>query len=173
MKSLYTETFQEFLNNNENNETWNTFKNRLISEFPAFQFGNVTLSLYSILEKKFIYREIGRETEDLFVNSLDKKLDEVVIKYSHKVKLFLENADDLMTFKFDVSDTEKYTDYLNPTTADTENLNVDSVSKREHVYERFLAPLSSRPDLIDKIQGITSIYYKAVNEFEDCFMGCF
>lgn len=173
MKSLYTETFQEFLANNENNDTWNTLKNRLISEFPAFQFGNLTLSLYSILEKKFIYREIGRETEDLFVNSLDKKLDEVIIKYSHKVKIFLENADDLMTFKVRASAEDKYTDYNNPSVAVTENLNVDSVSKTEREYDRFIAPMTSRPDLMDKIQGITSIYYKAVNEFEVCFMGCF
>ena len=176
MQALYTKTFSDFLTNNENNAEWQALISRLTTSFPSFVFGHGTgasLQFVDILIRKYKFREIGRETEELFFNTFDKKVDEVLIKFESKVNAFLENESVLMQFKVEVSDNVKYTDYLNPSVATTENLNVNSVEQRERTFNRFIAPMTSRPDLLKKIQDLQSIYYKAVEAFEPCFMGCF
>ena len=174
MQSLYTETLQEFLTNNEDNTEWTTFKQRMIDNFPSFVIDETNnLSFYDLFVRRFIFREIGRETEELFYNSLVKKFDEITIKYIDKVKLYTENVSGLMTFKIGLKEEEEYFDYLNPSTAVTANLNVDTAFRRTRDYERFLSPMTDKVSLLAKLIDLKSIYMEALTEFETCFMGCF
>lgn len=175
MIALYTETFKEFIDNNAENADWVALVEKMNTSFPPYvkSYDSGEISFYDILLNKFKFREIGRETEELFFNSFSKKFDEVLIKYENKISCFFDNRDELAESKISMSDDEKNLDYNNPSTAVVENLNVQYVTKRERTYNRILAPMTSRPDLIKKIQELESIYYIAVNEFESCFMGCF
>lgn len=182
MKALYTETFKEFLENNASNDELLALIYKIENNFPGFVFtlkGDddetiVSLvSFFDILKSKFEFREIGYETEDLFFASLNRKADEVIIKYKDKVKMVSDKFPDLLSHKMAMNEEENYYEYMNPSVASTANLNVNSAFKRVRDHQRIIGIATDDVDLLVKFQEIKSIYYEAVEKFEPCFMGCF
>lgn len=178
MKALYTETFKEFLENNASNPELLALIYKIENNFPGFIFNLIdenetTISFFNILKSKFEFREIGYETEDLFFASLNRKTDEVIIKYKEKVEMVINKFPALLSHKMDMNEVENYYEYMNPSVASTANLNVNSAFKRERDHQRIIGIATDEVDLLVKFQEIKSIYYEAVEKFEPCFMGCF
>jgi len=132
MISQYTETLEELLANlhygEVSQDTSLTAILTLMSKFPNFVFGtDINLSMKDLFIEKYDIREIGAETETLFLHYWREKTNELLIKYVPKIKMWLDNFNDLFKFtvKLDLEDTKKYSDgrqntyYLNPISAST------------------------------------------------------
>ena len=97
----FTETFEEFLNNKSGN--WLVNK---LADIPSFKFKDeelnidYTLLFSNLIKNKYLLREIGAETEEMFEYYFDRKIDEIKIKYVPKVSMWINNFNDL--FKFTV-----------------------------------------------------------------------
>ena len=158
MLAIYTETLEELLANKgygtESQDQSLTDVIAVMNKFPDFVFGqNIRLSMLNLFLEKYDIREIGSETEELFLHFWKERANELVIKYVPKMTMWLNNFNDL--FKFTVQLTindsannsksgtrqnanhfvddnqSQNTYYLNPANASTPNLKVDDVDKNE------------------------------------------
>lgn len=119
MKALYTETFSDFLERNEDSEVWQAIIQKF-AKFPAFNLQALNFDMYSLFRHKYDIREIGAETESLFTHFIEEKLNESLIEYAPKINLYVSNFAKLMDRKLTL--TESHTDerVLDRTVADTE-----------------------------------------------------
>lgn len=119
MKALYTETFSDFLDRNEDSEIWQAIIQKF-AKFPAFNLQALNFDMYSLFRHKYDIREIGAETESLFTHFIEEKLNESLIEYAPKINLYVSNFAKLMDRKLTL--TESHTDerVLDRTVADTE-----------------------------------------------------
>ena len=178
MKALYTETFQEFLEHNENDVDLNALIFKLENNFPKITMQTdseteTAFSLFDIIRTKYNFREIGSETEGMFFNSLRRKVDEVIITYRTKVTVILSKFPQLLNRKVELNETENYFEYLNPSVANPANLNVNNSFKRERAHDRITGVITNDVVLLEQFQNLKSIYYEVVEQFEPCFMGIF
>ena len=132
MSELYTETLEDLLKNKgyglaSQDATLTEILN-LMGKFPKFVFGqNIELNFTTLFIQKFDIREIGAETEELFLHFWREKTNELLIKYVPKITMWLENFNKLFEFKVRLSTEENQnysngsqdTYYLNPVTANT------------------------------------------------------
>ena len=132
MISNFTETLQELLNHKNYGEASQdaslTEILGLMDKFPNFVFGeNLNLSMKQLFLDKYDIREIGAETEELFMHYWKEHTQRLLIKYVPKIKMWIDNFKDLFKFtvKLDLDWDEKYSNgsqntyYLNPITANT------------------------------------------------------
>ena len=119
MKALYTDTFSDFLNRNEDSEVWQAIIQKF-AKFPAFNLQALNFDMYSLFRHKYDIREIGAETESLFTHFIEEKLNESLIEYAPKINLYVSNFAKLMDRKLTL--TESHTDKRvhDRTVADTE-----------------------------------------------------
>ena len=163
MESLYTETLQELLENQgygtENQSQSLTEILNLMDKFPDFVFGvNITLSMKALFLDKYDIREIGAETEQLFMHYWREKTQELIIDYVPKIDMWLNHFKDLFKFtvkleleenieksKTENTDTSivinddtlrKSTYYLNPVNANTSTLRPQEVSETNNENDR-------------------------------------
>lgn len=113
----------------------------LMNKFPNFVFGTeINLSMKDLFIKKYDIREIGAETEELFLHYWREKTNELLIKYVPKIKMWLDNFNDLFKFtvKLTIEDTQEFSNgtqntyYLNPVSANTgveKTVVVDEINK--------------------------------------------
>ena len=195
MIANYTETLETLLENKhygeESQDPSLTEIIGLMEEFPAFVFGeNIELDMLDLFIKKYDIREIGSETEELFLHFWREKTNELLMKYAPKMQKWLENFDDL--FKFTVklesdvrennSSNNKNTYYLNPASSATENLKVQDVdtsngtnSRGMHTERDVLQSVwgKTRADIMEKILNLKNIFNDCLAEFDTIFMGVF
>ena len=132
MVSKFTETLQELLvHKNYGEASEDAFLTEilgLMDKFPNFVFGeNLNLSMKQLFLDKYDIREIGAETEELFMHYWREHTQRLLIKYVPKIKMWIDNFKDLFKFtvKLDLDWDEKYSNgsqntyYLNPITANT------------------------------------------------------
>lgn len=131
--ALYTETLEELLENKGygtvSQDAVLTEILGLMEKIPAFVFGeDISLNFTSLFMEKYDIREIGSETEELFLHYWREKTNEILIAYVPKIQMWLDNFNDLFKFKvtLDIADNQNYSNgrqdtyYLNPVTANTE-----------------------------------------------------
>lgn len=131
--SLYTETFQDFLENRGygtvSQDTSLTEVLNLMAKFPNFVFGDeIDLNFTELFIEKYDIREIGAETEELFLHFWRERTNELIIKYVPKIHMWLENFNKLFEFKvrLEILEDQQFssgsqnTYYLNPVSANTE-----------------------------------------------------
>ena len=195
MLAVYTETLETLLKNKNFGEPSQdgslTECLDLMGKFPNFVFGeNINLSILTMFLEKYDVREIGAETEELFLHFWREKCNELLMKYAPKMQKWLENFDDL--FKFTVTlkrkDTEttgtlnQNTYYLNPANSNTQNLKVQDVDKSDGSIEKEINSErdvlqsvwgKTRADIMDKILNLKDIFNDCLLEFEPLFMGLF
>ena len=195
MLAVYTETLETLLKNKNFGEPSQdgslTECLDLMGKFPNFVFGdNINLSILTMFLEKYDVREIGAETEELFLHFWREKCNELLMKYAPKMQKWLENFDDL--FKFTVTlkrkDTEttgtsnQNTYYLNPANSNTQNLKVQDVDKSDGNIEKELNSErdvlqsvwgKTRADIMEKILNLKDIFNDCLLEFEPLFMGLF
>ena len=122
IKALYTETLEEFLERNEEGEVWQALVQKF-NKFPAFNLSALNFNFYDLFKDKYEIREIGAETESLFVHFVKDTLNETLIAYVPKIDLYLANFSKLMDRK--ISLTQNYVDerVMDRTIAGTEDDN--------------------------------------------------
>lgn len=195
----YTETLETLLKNKhygEGNEDPSlTEILDLMFKFPNFEFltdddRDIEFRMIDLFIQKYDIREIGAETEEMFLHFWREKTNELLMKYAPKMQKWKENFDDL--FKFTVKlerdetiadyDNNKNTYYLNPVSSATENLKVQDVDKSEntsgssvHSERDVLQSVwgKTRADIMEKILNLKDIFNDCLSEYETIFMGVF
>ena len=84
MESLYTETLEDLLENlGYGTENENPFLSSCLEKmdlFPRFVFGeNISISMKELFLEKYDIREIGAETEQLFLHFWNERTNELLI----------------------------------------------------------------------------------------------
>lgn len=193
MLALYTETLETLLKNKhygeESEDSSLSEILALMDKFPNFVFGdNISFSIKTLFLQRYDIREIGAETEEMFLHFWREKTNELLMKYAPKMQKWLENFDDL--FKFTVklerderensNDNSENTYYLNPVSTTTTNLKVQDVDKSQNSYSKgfhserdVLQSVwgKTRADIMEKILSLKDIFNDCLAEFETIFMG--
>lgn len=195
MIGLYTESLKTLLENKNYGEvsqdTSLTEILNLMDKFPIFVFGeDLTLSIKQMFMDRFDIREIGSETEELFMHFWKEKTNELLVKYAPKMKTWLDNFNDLFKFTVnlktddtqDFGENNKNTYYLNPVNNNTERLKVTDVDKSERggqnhrvVTRDVLQTVwgKTRADIMNKIFDVKDIFNDCIYEYESIFMGVY
>lgn len=195
MLALYTETLETLLKNKhygeESQDSSLTEVLDLMSKFPNFVFGeNINFSMKDLFIQKYDIREIGAETEELFIHFWRERTNELIMKYAPKMQKWLDNFDDLFKFTVKLSkkqtregtDNNKNTYYLNPVNAITENLKIQDVDKSDSGFEHEINEErdvlqsvwgKTRADIMEKILDLKNIFNDCLEEFETLFMGVY
>ena len=195
MIAVYTETLETLLKNKHYGEVSQDASLTeilvLMDKFPDFIFGDdIEFSMKTLFLQKYDIREIGAETEEMFLHFWREKTNELLMKYAPKMQKWLENFDDL--FKFTVkleldtrensSNNNKNTYYLNPVNSSTTNLKVQDVDNSEggnsrgiHTERDVLQSVwgKTRADIMEKILNLKDIFNDCLSEYEVIFMGVF
>ncbi len=196
LPGIYTETLAQLLINKgfetESQDSVLTSIINLMLKFPEFKFTvdeddndkNLNFSMINLFLDKFDIREIGAETEELFLHYWKETTNELLIKYVPKIQMWLKNFNDL--FKFTVQLTATHTDnssndnlyYLNPVSTTGTNLKVQdkttntenrTITNTRDVLQSVWG--KTRADIMEKILNLKDIYNDCLNEFETLFMG--
>lgn len=193
MKFIETEKFSKLLENKgygtaEQSADLTEILN-LLAKFPNFVFGdNIDFNFTTLFINRYDIREIGAETEDLFMHFWRERAQELIVKYVPKIKMWLDNFNDLFKFtvRLSLDDTKTYGDntentyYLNPANQSTTNLKIQDVDKSDNsgnhhrVINRDVLQTvwgKTRADILKKIFELEDIYNSALNEFNTIFMG--
>lgn len=181
MISNYTETLNEFIT-----QGGNVHKDKF-DLLPTFTVGNQTYNMYDLFITRYGLREIGAETEELFSEYLSIKLDEINIKYTNKINLYVDNFNNLMKRSVELERHANTTygkqiqdeDYLNPITTNnaklqnfTKEIN-SGADKLDENYQQVYSYFKSNPEIMKQAMEIENIYYKALDEFNILFMGVY
>lgn len=104
MKALYTETLEDFLERNEDSEVWQALIAKF-AKFPIFNLQALNFDFYTLFVDKYEIREIGAETESLFVHFIKDTLNETLIAYAPKINLYLTNFNNLLDRKIELANS--------------------------------------------------------------------
>ena len=190
---MFTESLEKLLENQgygtEEQSSALTEILTLMGKFPAFVFGeNIDLNFTTLFIQRFDIREIGCETEELFMHFWREKCNELLMKYAPKMQKWLDNFDDLFKFTVklerddtnNISNNNQNTYYLNPVNSTTTNLKVSDVDKSEggrssafHSERDVLQSVwgKTRADIMEKILNLKDIFNDCLDEFEMIFIG--
>lgn len=206
MLALFTETLETLLKNKnygeESEDSSLTEVLELLRQFPDFDFQSDSVHIEFTMETLFMQaydiREIGAETEELFIHNWREKTNDLLMKWVPRIKMWIDNFNDL--FKFTVklqlsenrnssdsgsdSNTNKY--FLNPASASTENLKVQDVDTSNSSNSRsgsmsrgmsrdVLQTVwgKTRAMILDQIFNLQQVYLECLYEFEPIFMGLY
>lgn len=173
MQALYTMTFEEFLTRWENDPQW--VKVRTIIE-TIFQFNTPIaqeyLNCYQLLVDRYLYREIGAETESLFCHFMEDRAKALKLKWSDKVMAFQSKVIDKMNSRvLSTTDIKTYLSYLFPINSSSASL----AAKNEDKFERQVPLFQNKTDtdLLLDILDLRDIYNDILYDFEPCFLGIY
>lgn len=197
----FTETFEEFLNNK--GENWLAKK---LADIPSFKFKDEKLNIdyellfSNLIKNKYLLREIGSETEEMFEYYFDRKIDEIKIKYVPKVSMWINNFNELFKFTVRLNLERNYssgdinTYYLNPANKlnpiktvnqdgsvtysgnlKTENVD-DTLTQGHSTLDRDVLQTvwgKTRANILEQIFELKDIYYDMIESFNNVFMGLY
>lgn len=130
MESLYTETLEDLLENlgygTENENPFLTSCLEKMDLFPSFVFGeDINLSMKDLFLEKYDIREIGAETETLFLHFWNERTNELLIEYVPKIDMWLNHFNDLFKFtvQLELSEESSKTNAVSGNYSDTANRN--------------------------------------------------
>lgn len=114
MESLYTETLEDLLENmNYGTENENPSLTAVLEKmdlFPSFVFGEeISLSMKDLFLEKYDIREIGAETEEMFLHFWNERTNELLIDYVPKIDMWLNHFNDLFKFTVKLELSEEIT----------------------------------------------------------------
>lgn len=209
VESLYTETLGELLalknfdreHNTSSDETLNSILSSLASGVPNFVFSSTRVDLNINFEDLFLQnyrlREIGSETEELFLENWKRILNKAIINYVPKIDMWLENFKNLFKFTVQLTYSEETsgegsesgsgdnTYYLNPVNTNgnlkvnDKNSNSASSSNEYTGNKSYTKDVlqsvwgKTRANLLEQIIELRNIYTEMLDYFEQIFMGCY
>lgn len=167
----YTETLAEFLQHQEGTKELQDIKDKF-ALFPNFDLYNLDINMWEIFKEDNLYKEIGAETEHLFMYYLNRLTDNLLIKYVPKINLFISNFNTLFDRKLKLSGDGKNHYYLNPMQDNTEaNIVMQNVTDYNDNRDIALAMFKSSPEIMKQIFELQDLYNDCLNEFSKLFMG--
>ena len=191
MRTLYTMTFQDFLDDYESSTEWQAIKTNFFAKFPDFYIqgvrdssgtiSNVVMpSLYDLFVDKYNIQEIGGETPDLFVHAVRDKMFQLVIKYLPKLAILnqvlysvdstTKKSEALMN-RFEMVTTDDYADcgYIYPINATSSKMSGKTTNQGTKTQK---IPLSSQSwaEITKEILSLPDIYNQILDELAQCFM---
>ena len=167
----YTETLAEFLQHQEGTKELQDIKDKF-ALFPNFDLYNLDINMWEIFKEDNLYKEIGAETEHLFMYYLNRLTDNLLIKYVPKINLFISNFNTLFDRKLKLSGDGKNHYYLNPMQDNTEaNIVMQNVTDYNDNRDIALAMFKSSPEIMKQIFELQDLYNDCLNEFSKLFIG--
>lgn len=167
----YTETLAEFLQHQEGTKELQDIQDKF-ALFPKFDLYKLDIDMWEMFKEDNLYREIGAETEHLFMYYLNRLTDNLLIKYVPKINLFISNFNALFDRKLKLSGDGKNHYYLNPMQDNTEaKLVMQNVTDYEDNRDIALAMFKSSPEIMKQIFELQDLYNDCLNEFSKLFMG--
>lgn len=178
MISNYTETLNEFIAQGGN------IHKEKFDLLPTFTVGNQTYNLYDLFITRYGLREIGAETEELFSEYLSIKLDEINLRYSNKITMYIEQFNKLMDRTIELTrevngsfeNNQKDENYVNPVTTNNAKLQDFVTGERNgtntatETYTQAYSWFKSNPELLKSALEIENIFYTALEDFNSLFM---
>ena len=192
MECNFTETLEELLENQgfgtEHQTQSLTEILAIMDKFPTFVFGeNIQISMLELFLHKYDIREIGAETEELFLHFWHERANELLIEYTPKIQMWLDHFNDLFKFTVTleisediaVSNDRDNLYYLNPVNTGNnlrvqeKNENNDSGEKHRVMSRDVLQSVwgKTRAQLLDQILQLKQVYNMCLNDFATIFMG--
>lgn len=182
MIAQYTEIYKDFISRveslpdeNISKQAWNNFITEMNTNFPKFSInitqGEIVFNLSDLIYKRYKDREIGAETEDLFLDNMDKTLSEVIIMYAKKVDTLLNKIDTLLDRTVEINSSGNNYNFLYPVSKDSEKL--DSKIYYDNKKEQSTAFFKSNAEIMNTFLNIKNIYKEVVDYFEQCFLGVY
>lgn len=167
----YTETLAEFLQHQEGTKELQDIQDKF-ALFPNFDLYNLDINMWEMFKEDNLYKEIGAETEHLFMYYLNRLTDNLLIKYVPKINLFISNFNTLFDRKLKLSGDGKNHYYLNPMQDNTEaNIVMQNVTDYNDNRDIALAMFKSSPEIMKQIFELQDLYNDCLNEFSKLFMG--
>ena len=191
MRTLYTMTFQDFLDDYESSTEWQAIKTNFFAKFPDFYIqgvrdssgtiSNVVMpSLYDLFVDKYNIQEIGGETPDLFVHAVRDKIQSLVMEYLPKLAILnqvlysvdstTKKSEALMN-RFEMVTTDDYADcgYIYPINATSSKMSGKTTNEGTRTQK---IPLSSASwaEITKEILSLPDIYNRILDELAQCFM---
>lgn len=167
----YTETLAEFLQHQEGTKELQDIQVKF-ALFPNFDLYNLDINMWKMFKEDNLYREIGAETEHLFMYYLNRLTDNLLIKYVPKINLFISNFNTLFDRKLKLSGDGKNHYYLNPMQDNTEaSIVMQNVTDYNDNRDIALAMFKSSPEIMKQIFELQDLYNDCLNEFSKLFMG--
>lgn len=167
----YTETFAEFLQHQEGTKELQDIQDKF-ALFPNFNLYNLDINMWEMFKEDNLYKEIGAETEHLFMYYLNRLTDNLLIKYVPKINLFISNFNTLFDRKLKLSGDGKNHYYLNPMQDNTEaNIVMQNVTDYNDNRDIALAMFKSSPEIMKQIFELQDLYNDCLNEFSKLFIG--
>lgn len=167
----YTETLAEFLQHQEGTKELQDIQAKF-ALFPKFNLYNLDINMWEMFKEDNLYREIGAETEHLFMYYLNRLTDNLLIKYVPKINLFISNFNTLFDRKLKLSGDGKNHYYLNPMQDNTEaNIVMQNVTDYNDNRDIALAMFKSSPEIMKQIFELQDLYNDCLNEFSKLFIG--
>ena len=145
MQALYTETFETFLERNEQTAEWQQIVG-LFQKFPRFTLGELDFDMYTLLRQK----------------------NELLIKYVPKIKMYITNFANVLERKINLSSGGDTNNYLYPIS--TENGKVATRVSYTGNKDSALLIFKSNSELLEQALNLKDIYLDCLNEFANCFM---
>ena len=167
MQALYTETFETFLERNEQTAEWQQIVG-LFQKFPRFTLGELDFDMYTLLRQKYDIFEIGSEDEQIFYHEFRDKTNELLIKYVPKIKMYIDNFAKVLERKINLSSGGDSNHYLYPIS--TENGKVATRVSYKGNKDSALLIFKSNSELLEQALNLKDIYLDCLNEFANCFM---
>lgn len=182
MIAQYTEIYKDFISRVESlpdesttKQAWNNFITEMNTNFPKFSIktlqGEVILNLSDLIYKRYKNRELGAETEDLFLDNMDKTLFEAIILYAKKIDTLQNKIDTLLDRTIEINSSGNNYNFLYPISKDSEKL--DNKISYDNKKEQGTAFFKSNAEIMNSFLDIKNIYNEAVDYFEQCFLGVY
>lgn len=174
MKALYTRLFSDFLNEYGETPEWTAIREKF-EQFPVFSIDGLNLNMYELFVDRYEIREIGSETDSIFLHHVNDTLNELLIKYVPKINLFIDSFNDSMQRIISLNDNRDYTDFLNPVNgaASGETKRVIGASDENRTYDRAILTFKTNPEILSAAFNVRDIYNDCLLEFDSLFMGIY
>lgn len=167
MITLFTETFNDFLARNENSTEWQKIVDK-INMFPHFTLGELDFDMYTLIKEKFGIREIGDETESIFVFEFNEKLNELLIAYKPKIEMYIANFANVLERKLSLHSSGDTGNYLYPIATQNGKLATNVDFKQDKETALFI--IKSNAEILEQAMNLKNIYLDCLQGFEVCFM---
>lgn len=139
MQATFTERLETLLKNKhygeESEDSSLTEVLELMRQFPDFDFQSdavhITFAMETLFMQDYDLREIGAETEELFIHHWREKTNELLVKYVPKIKMWIDNFNELFKFTVRLELQETKENSENESENTTENSTNSNLKQKE------------------------------------------
>lgn len=161
----------------------NTIRHFLQTELEAFPGafpdvdGEPEYTFFDLFLRRNYIKEIGFETVEGWCQVFKGVVDRARILYGDKVRLQMENINQLLSRVIEEEDEHTSTSYYNPTNAaalnSVDNMRVNSASRIQYKNQRIAGLFKSNPEVMEEMAKMTVLLDELLVYFDRCFVGVY